>query len=278
MTRLALGADCVFGKRPQSERSAAGVTGRYGAETAKRWALGLVLAGAVALIVSDLYTLAREGGWWDQPEFVRQQVSVPVIVTARDDRALAAPDAAGDSARGPLDRPLRFTLERGGVLLARGTIDEGAAGRFIEEIAALGRRITTIALDSPGGSLDDAMAMATVIRRNNLRTQVPDGAICASSCPLVLAGGVSRTVGHNATVAVHQFYAGRGTRLAPDQAMADAQSTAARIARHLNGLGVDSALWLHALDTPPQSLYRLSLEQMSLYRMVTGPLHAAQSG
>jgi hypothetical protein len=277
MTGIALGGGCAFGRRlakaaPQARTARSVPRSRM----LKRCALAAMLAGAVGFIASDLYALARDGGWWARSHAARMQVSVPMVVSAREETGAAgAPrDVPGRTDGGPM----RFTLHGDGVLLARGTIDQGASVRLQEELAALGHRVRAVSLDSPGGSLDDAMAMAALIRDRNLRTEVADGAICASSCPLVLAGGVARAVGETASIGVHQFYAGRGARLAPDQAMADAQATAARIARHLSGLGVDPALWLHALDTPPQSLYRLSPDELSRYRLVTGPLSAAHTG
>ena len=63
---------------------------------------------------------------------------------------------------------------------------------------------------------------------------------------------------------------------APAQAMSDAQATTARISRHLAEMGVDPALWLHALDTPPQALYYLSPEELADYRLVTKPASVAR--
>ena len=54
--------------------------------------------------------------------------------------------------------------------------------------------------------------------------------------------------------------------------MSDAQATTARISRHLAEMGVDPALWLHALDTPPQALYYFSPEELAKYRLVTAPV------
>ncbi len=34
-------------------------------------------------------------------------------------------------------------------------------------------------------------------------------------------------------------------------------------------MGIDPALWLHALDTPPQALYYFSPEELAKYRLVT---------
>src|SRR5690606_9345640 len=136
--------------------------------------------------------------------------------------------------------------------------------------------VKTVTLDSPGGALDDAMAMARILREKDIATEVADGAVCASSCPLFFAGGLTRTVGAKAAVGVHQFYAALQTTTPPAQAMSDAQATTARISRHLIDMGVDPALWLHALDTPPQALYYLSPEEMMRYRLVTAPVATAR--
>ncbi len=59
-----------------------------------------------------------------------------------------------------LARPMTFTLRSGGVLAAEGSIDPGSAARFAAEIEARGEYVKTVSLNSPGGALDDAMAMA----------------------------------------------------------------------------------------------------------------------
>jgi hypothetical protein len=82
--------------------------------------------------------------------------------------------------------PMRFELLPGGILLAEGSIEQGAAARFRTEIEARGEYVTTIRLNSPGGALEDAMAMARLVRERGFRTEVVDGALCASSCPLLL--------------------------------------------------------------------------------------------
>ncbi|WP_292898055.1 hypothetical protein [Nitratireductor sp.] len=163
---------------------------------------------------------------------------------------------------------LIFTTGRNGVLSLKGVIQPGSASRLRDVLTASALPITTVTLDSPGGALNDAMAMARLIRQRGLATRVEAGATCASSCPLVLAGGAERHVGRNATVALHQFHS-PGSLFDPRQALSDAQLVTARISRHLDEMGVDPALWLHALDTPPRALYVLSPEQMIAYRLVT---------
>lgn len=238
-----------------------------------RWAFRGLLAGTIAVLALDVKALVDErGGLWGR-EPARQVVHVepvlpPVVTTGEPGRQTVDPrqNVTGDQAA--LRLPLRFELLPGGVLSVEGSIDQGAARRFAEEVERRGEYVSTVALNSPGGSLDDAMEMSRLVRERGFDTRVLDGAICASSCPLVLAGGVSRTVAERSAIGLHQFYAVTGTALEPAQAMSDAQATTARISRHLDGMGVDPALWLHALDTPPQSLYYLTGEEMRRYRLV----------
>ena len=51
--------------------------------------------------------------------------------------------------------------------------------------------------------------------------------------------------------------------------MSEAQKTTATISRHLAAMGIDPAVWLHALGTPPDRLYYLSDEELTRYRLVT---------
>lgn len=174
-----------------------------------------------------------------------------------------------------LDRPLEITLGTGGVLKLQGTIDPGAAARFVAEVSARGEYVKTIVIDSPGGSVADAIEIGEAIRGGGFSTSVEAGAICASSCPLAFAGGTRRRATEASAIGVHQVYAvlpggelPAGVAAAGD-AMSDAQKTTARITRHLSAMGIDPALWLHALETPPDRLYYLKPDELTAYRLVT---------
>lgn len=236
-----------------------------------RWAFRGLLVGAIVVVGLDVKALYDKGaalGDMATGGTVYLEPALPPALrpgaeTTVDPRETMTLDAEA------LRLPMRFELRPNGVLAAEGSIDPGAARRLSAELDARGEYVKTVTLNSPGGSLDDAMSMAKMVRERGLATRVEDGAICASSCPLILAGGVSRTVAEKAAVGLHQFYAGSDLPTAPAQAMSDAQKTAARIARYLTEMDVDPALWLHALDTPPQSLYYLSRDEMERYRLVT---------
>lgn len=239
-----------------------------------RWAFRGLLAGTVGVLGMDFYEMYTR-----QPE--PTQTEAPEIVTPLlppmldpDSPSQGDPRTRFTGDREALRQPMRFTLGSGGILEAIGTIDQGAQGRLNAELELRGEYVKLVSLNSPGGSVQDAMAMGKLIRENRIATEVVDGALCASSCPLILAGGQERLIGNDAAVGVHQFYAMSGAQGAhpagPASAMSEAQSTTARISRYLSELDVDPALWLHAMDTPPQSLYYLSADELTKYRLKTG--------
>lgn len=246
-----------------------------------RWCFRGLLAGSAMVIGLDLMDLYEQGRELDPDPTGGTVYLEPALPPAV--RPSGSPNTTTDPRDGlnidgsALRRPVAFDLGAGGVMRIAGTIDAGSAERFAAELEQRGEYVTKVSLNSPGGSLDDAIAMAKLIRDRRLATEVADGALCASSCPLVLAGGLKRSVDANAAVGLHQFYATGEVVLEPAQAMADAQATAARIARHLDAMGVDPSLWLHALDTPPQSLYYLSREELTSYGLVTGEERTAST-
>jgi hypothetical protein len=239
-----------------------------------------MLIGTASVLALDLSELVERNGLIPA-EASQTAVTVPILPPA-----VEADNAGGGVDPRPWIRtneamlrdPLRLILQPGGVLEAIGSIDVGAAQRFAEEVELRGEYVKRVTLNSPGGSLEDAMAMARLVREKGFATEVADGALCASSCPLVLAGGATRIVGEKGAVGLHQFYASNNPDTPPAQAMADAQVTTARISRLLIELGIDPALWLHALDTPPRALYYLSGEEMAKYRLVTKPETLAAGG
>jgi hypothetical protein len=171
---------------------------------------------------------------------------------------------------------MRFELLSGGTLRAEGSIDLGAAVRFAEEIEARGEYVKSVALNSPGGSVDDALAMSMLIREKGLNTRIASKALCASSCPIVFAGGVSREADKDAVVGVHQVFNAGQARPSPEQAMSGAQSTTARIARHLDEMGIGAGLWINALETPPDRLYYLTVNEMAKFKLTTDAVATAK--
>lgn len=237
-----------------------------------RWAFRGLLIGAIGVLALDLNDLvaANPFAWREAPAELGAPI-LPPAVRGDPGQSHGSRDPRGNvtADEDDLRAPLAFTLQPGGMLSVSGYVDVGAAARFAAELDARGEYVTTVSLNSPGGALDDAIEIARLIRERALATEVADGAFCASSCPLILAGGTARGVGEKAAIGVHQFYAVSGEPSGPAQAMSDAQATTARITRHLITMGVDPSLWLHAMDTPPRSLYYLSADEMRGFRLTT---------
>ncbi|MBB4002347.1 hypothetical protein [Aurantimonas endophytica] len=169
--------------------------------------------------------------------------------------------------------PMRFVAAPGGAVTAIGRIEIGTGAQLTEFLAEQGIRAgSTVHLHSPGGSVDDAIEMAREIRRLRLSTSVPDDGYCASACPLVLAGGVTRAAGTDAWVGVHQVYAvdipGMPELRDVGASISEIQATIARCQELLVEMGVDPAVWIKAMQTPPEELYVLTEDDLSTYRMV----------
>ena len=190
--------------------------------------------------------------------------------------APAALPGDGQPTIGPLRRPdgaladkMKFELVGEGRLHATGTIQPGTAKIFAAEIEKRGGYIKTVVLHSPGGSVTDALEMGRLIRKKNFATQVEGGRYCASSCPLVFAGGVERHAGERATIGVHQVSAMTRDGSAVSGGMADAQKISAVCQKYLREMGVDLQVWTHAMETPAQKLYSFKRDELLNLKLAT---------
>jgi hypothetical protein len=238
-----------------------------------------------ALIRAAFFGLLTATGvilWLDYTELSANQPATATapdltpILPAFDPRAPGGtPGPAVTTPVEELRQPLSVALISGGVLRLTGTIDDGAADRVQAEVEAHGEYVKTVALDSPGGAVADALAIGKLIHDKGFSTSVASGEICASSCPLIFAAGRERIAGEAAAIGVHQIYAAAPTgsltsRLAAaGQAMSDAQTLTAEITRYLSGLGIDNEVWLKALETPPDRLTYFSAQELKRLNLAT---------
>ena len=222
-----------------------------------------LLAGVVITILLDYRTLALG----DQAVLM-PQTARPILPAANPAEDDGGTQPKVETPAEQLRDPLAITLQSGGVLLLRGTIEPGSADRFASEITRIGEYVKRVELDSPGGSVEDALAIAMLVRDRDFATHVGSGRLCASSCPLILAGGKNRSADEGAAIGVHQIFSSAGDQTPSREAVASTQRTTAKITRNLAEWNVDPALWLHALDTPPERLYYLSREELQRYRLI----------
>ena len=252
-----------------------------------RWIFRSVVAGTVAVLAVDLATMNGLISSPDPtltPAETRQAMpefglpSLPSILPS-----ILAPLLPGGDRRvtplpqpdGALAKPMTFELIGGGKLMATGTITPGLSESFASEIAKRSDYIKTVVLNSPGGSVADALAMGRLIRDKKFATEVEAGKYCASSCPLVFAGGVERRAGDKAVIGVHQVVAissGETRGAAMRDEMSDAQRISARCQRFLSDMGVNLQMWVHAMETPKDKLFIFKPEELKSLNIVTaGP-------
>jgi hypothetical protein len=189
-------------------------------------------------------------------------------------------------------------------LSAEGRIEPGTAKAFADAIANLKGRRLPILIHSPGGSVADAGAMGQLIRAKGLPVAVartlitncpegspkcPDGpgtaitggAICASACVLVLAGGVERLAGPSARIGVHQIT----TVVSETEGLAHLKSTRkiyeqqgvdAAVEAYLAATGVGEPVMTLMRKTSAASIRWLSAAELKDSRLLTLALDAAE--
>ena len=252
-------------------RAGRGMKGRFnlpGDGTLMRAIFFLMLAGVALVLWLDY----RELRALVPPELPLAGRPLPSLAPGGDDSSM--PEVTTDTAA--LRKPMQILLEAGGILRLTGTITPGTGIRFAEEVARIGEYVKEVRLDSPGGSVTDAIAMSRLIRERGLDTRVAAGTLCSSSCQIVFGGRRSRIAENKGTIGVHQVLPVALDPARRIDGARESQAETATISRHLQEMGIDPAVWLHALDTPPEQLYFLSPEEMSRYRLSTPQPAAAR--
>lgn len=229
---------------------------------ALRWLFRGMIAATIAVLALDYWEMHE--GLKERSSFIELPFVDPSLpdTTTRD-------GGPGDPRRTPnarLKERMTFELTGNGRLLATGAIAPGIGKVFAEEIAKRGSYVKTVVLESPGGSVQDALAMGRLIRDKGFSTEVRAGKYCASSCPLVFAGGVERRAGKGAAIGVHQISSASATN--PGD-MAAAQSMSATCQKYLRDMGVDLGVWVHAMETPKNSLYYFKPDELLALKLTT---------
>jgi len=236
--------------------------------------LGLQLGMAGLMFGSDL--LAGWQGFSFAPDAPR--IDTPVRPGDQTRRYRPGDLPAGPANRpfpAPTDMPERLMFEplsRDGaaVLRATGTIAPGDGARFVAWLAEAGTAPVLLSLNSPGGSVADALEIGRAVRAAGLNTELTGGDICLSACPYILAGGVERVVDGAGYVGVHQHYFGENVALPAFMAVEDIQRGQGQVMEFLDEMGVDPLVMRHALVTPPDEIYILLPDELERYRIVTG--------
>jgi hypothetical protein len=258
-------------------------------EAILRWIFGSVVTVTIAVLAVDL---ASMNGWGANPDLAATPAEIkqdsPALDLPSMVPSILAPLLPGGDKRllpllqpdGAMARPMTFELVSGGKLMATGTITPGISEGFAAEVGRHGEYIKTVVLNSPGGSVADALAMGRLVREKKFATEVEAGKYCASSCPLMFAGGVERRAGDKAVIGVHQVAAiSSAANGPPRDEMSVAQNISARCQRYLADMGVSLQVWVHAMETPHDKLFVFKPDELKLLNMVTSaPASAPAAG
>lgn len=258
-------------------------------EQVLRWLFRGVIAVTIAVLAADLASMNGVVGSADaaltKPDDSSSSPRSPGIIPSilaplmpdGDRRLMPMPQSEG-----ALGKPMTFELVGEGKLMATGTITPGISEAFAAEVKKRGDYIKTVVLNSPGGSVGDALAMGKLIRERKLATEVESGKICASSCPLMFVGGTERRAGAKAAIGVHQVFAiSSKDNIAQRDDMSDAQRISARCQRYLVDMGVNTQMWVHAMETPKEKLFIFRPDELKSLNIVTAtdaPLASNVSG
>lgn len=264
-----------------------------------QWLARLTMIGTVLLVLADAWQLEAGAGAIDRDRPLPQDVTT---LPERPDgpmepRTTRRPENGGQlqpfspdtrpsvdggepslpDDLGPLPRTdgtaMSFRLaeaENGTVyLLATGEFTYGTAEAFRRFREQQGTEATIVLFDSPGGLVQEALALGRYIRESGLSTLVYDDGLCASACPLAYAGGVERLASETAWIGVHRAYVterGGGDLLT---GLGQGQQIAALCMEYLVEMGIASEAWIHALATPWSEIYFFTPEQLGDYALVT---------
>lgn len=241
-----------------------------------------LVAGSVAMLALDLTSMIQRSG---EPGIDETRTGPVEMEPPKDNdqerpyfprAAPVAPGTRPPDMPGLTDRPtasqlssrMSFAKDDRGNVSAVGRIEPGTAADFARYLAEAGA-VKRVYVHSPGGSVSDAIAMGQAIRKANIATEVPNNAYCASSCPLMFAGGVQRAAGQKVWIGVHQVFTLPSEVGTLHEGLANAQRISADCQEHLVQMGVDPRVWIHAMKTAKNRLYVFTPKELTELKLVT---------
>jgi hypothetical protein len=147
-------------------------------------------------------------------------------------------------------------ISDGTVLELSGSIS-WAVPQNLQVMLAESPNVRLIRLDSPGGYIKSALAVADVIQQRGLDTYV--GRLCASACTLIFLSGRQHWLGTNARLGFHQ---GHGPGISPTQ-------VDPLLRQAYEHLGVPEPFIAHVLRTPPDDLWVPTQDELLKAGLVT---------
>jgi hypothetical protein len=201
----------------------------------------------------------------DQVRFYDPAQPAPRFVNPGDRPGLPAPREVPER----LEFEVREVEGLGAAVVVAGGMLPGDAERFVAYLESLPEAPKWVALDSPGGIVDEGLAIGREIRAREMNAAVLPGTICLSSCPYALAGGVERRVSREGAVGLHQHFYDTPGYIPVFFAVEDIQAGQGEVMTHFIEMGVDPGVMVHGLMTPPEEIYVLVEEELAESRLAT---------
>lgn len=244
---------------------------------------GLKLILMLQVVVAGLLILTDIGARWSfdrssgEPE-ITEPVS-PGDQVRRYNPTRPNPQFVDPGSRPDIDLPsdfpprLKFTIhdepDIGSIVIMHGEIATGDAERAYAYFESLDAPPDSIAINSPGGIVDEALELGRLVRNRAFNIVIMPSMICFSSCPYVLAGGVERRVSLSGAVGLHQHYYETPGYMPVFFAVEDIQFSQGETMDYLIEMGIDPGVMVHGLKTPPNDIYVLVESELLESRMAT---------
>lgn len=162
------------------------------------------------------------------------------------------------------------------LIYAEGPIVEGTASRFTAFLSDNDVPSgAAVILNSPGGSVSEALALGSIIRQHNFETSVSSGvpkvgqrpAACFSACTLAFLGGTRRYVAPDALFGVHQL--STTAKLSPEEALKQAQNSIGQITAYVALMGAKAEFVYQLTRATPDQINVLNQQQLLQLNVVT---------
>ena len=159
--------------------------------------------------------------------------------------------------------------KRGKVIVSlSGEIADGDADKLrtiIKSANDAGHLVSSIRLDSPGGTIGEGVKLAQLVRYGKIASVVVNGTKCASACFIVFAAGDPKYVSYGASVGVH------GASNEAGKETVESSAATVSMARIVKDLGVPAPIIGKMVVTPPDQIVWLTPEDLrSMGTVMTG--------
>ena len=162
-------------------------------------------------------------------------------------------------------------------ILASGPIQNGDAEKLagaLKELTPAAHGAKILLLDSPGGSVDEALRLAALLRRDVVHAVVPQGRACASACAsIIFISATYRTIQAGGRIGQHSCSLGGGASLECNDIIAEHAASVGvaygSIAAFINYTGPREMLWFDRELADCWGLTRYPFSDRSGYEEVT---------